>query len=262
MMMKKRKNRVRYIWLFIGLFVLSACDKKKIEPTDVAESLIEAVVYQHVDDFSKYFINNEEMLTSLQQDQIDINQAVGKITEHIAPREVNENIQELMKQMNQKAGYTLFVREEDHGQYAFIYDIYGLDYLSMLEEVLTQFLVMLDQDIELQEQTVLQDKLLNVLLYQHIEDISVNQEPIRITVFAEQKENLWYISDEEYPYLVNLYLSSLTGQKNIDEFSIAVTDVLETLVQKENKRNQSSQFQWDLDDLFSDMDHLEEKERE
>lgn len=232
-------KRHRFLFIFasiLSIIIFSACGKKALDPLKTGEILVQQLVYDKEEAlFDANFKNGDTLRKKLTEYKETIGLAAVDIGENLSSKESREYIEELQKRMQEVAKYKVSSQKEGTDKISITYEVYGLDYAAILNETLNNLgTEMMENEIIRDDHKAL-DKLTALLFKQAIRNGKVKTEPLIMTLFLVEEKGKWVVEDEEIEQAMNLYLAFLTGNANIDDFSIEMNRVIQRAITQQNE---------------------------
>ncbi|MDR2832673.1 MAG: DUF5105 domain-containing protein [Streptococcaceae bacterium] len=224
------------ILLVIPLFFLASCTKQTqaVDGSQAGNFFVNQFVFEDAqEDFYTHFLDGENLAIALQS-------VSGNITNNffndlnssmsIDEQSKDELINLMLVQMKKHTQFnTLIYATQQEGQKRVAYQIFGLDYIhlvnqvgkQMKEEVLTNQALNNDSQILLD---LFMDK-----LKANIQTLEASETPIITEIYFEIIEGKWQILPNQEQVIRNMYFSFLTGQADEEALNQALMNVIEQI---------------------------------
>ncbi|WP_024620837.1 DUF5105 domain-containing protein [Metaclostridioides mangenotii] len=195
-------KRILYLMLIITVMVVvAACGAKKPTPKEAAEVLVNTMIYQKDEDIKKYESVFNKDATQLKEGAENLFKAGFSTSPDLgfSDKEVTDLWNMILKQMNDKATYTVEVVKNDKTNPEIIIKIKGIRMTSITTTNQSEIKEAVQKDPTIAQDKAKRTKLLISVMKDAIKNIEASDTEVTIPVKLEpnkDSKNKWQIVDE------------------------------------------------------------------
>lgn len=229
--MENKKKLSSFIIVMSVLFFVG-CTSSTVSPKEAGKLFIDFFVYEKKsDDFQKNFDKSKVLEKSMKKNADTFKESFitsfEKLGGSTSKKEAEAFSNSLIKQMKSKTSFTVEKTEEAKDGIIMTYNIYGLDFNSLLKSSLDDIVDnMVNDDAFAQtDEELIQDTL--TVLNNHVKDASIVKKPIEVKIAFTYKKGEWNLADGQDDVMKDIYLSFLTGSKSRTDYYEQTNELLQ-----------------------------------
>lgn len=231
------KKKLGLISLVIITFLLTSCGAKAIPAEEVAELFVDRLVYKKDSDkFVRNFRDGEKVANELDEIGADFEEkfvnSLSSTGVEISEKQASSLTKELLKQVKEKAEYTVVTIDKTKKGATITYYVTGLDLVNTMLDMTRQLIKdSLDNpEIAQNEQKTLDATL--AILEDKVKTIKISSDPVELKLTLEKAKGQWFIPNDQKEHVANLYMAFISGTKDMKEMNKGLSDGLNRVVEE------------------------------
>jgi uncharacterized protein YcfL len=213
------KKKLALVFATLALMVLAGCGKEGISAKDAGSLFAnELVFHTKTEQFENEFVDGKNLAKALNLATTNISTnffkdfSTGEGT--VDEATTKELTAQLLSQTDKQAKYVTVVKKDSKKNAIISYQVYGLDYVSMMKLTTQNVMNALLKDRKLATDQKRVTDLTVKEIKQNLEETEMKPQVVETDLTFGQQDGKWYIKDGQEDKIRNLYLSFVTGEKN------------------------------------------------
>lgn len=216
--------------------------QQMLEPEAAATLFVERLIYQRQEQaFTDNFVDGAEIGERLDEfDEIllqDLTTAFSGTGGKMTPGQIKDLSEHLMQHMKINTTYQVKEIIEIGEETTIIYEVNGLDFVSVIKNTIKQLSERMLADLEFAQDDQKIAAAVTEILKTNIAEAQLVAVPTEMPLVLRKKHNKWAVPDDQQEAVINLMLTFATGAKDQLSLNQAISEAsrlaLEELTQAE-----------------------------